>query len=315
MSPEHRGPDDGAPAVTGPTTDQERAHFVRYTRLERWAMLDRFPVSSTLREELLAQMIGWNAGQVRGCVGDLTATAEASAGVLLADPAYRAALDRLPFRAGDRIAAVGDSLTADRLGWFDLIVASVRLAGGQDIVTHNLGVSGSTSADALERFDILEAFQPTHVLMMLGTNDARRHGRRRDHRMVSPDETRRNLSALVDLVVNELSAEIVLLTPPPADQTRISTFFVDSTVRWSAAEIDALAAVVREVAPDCIDLHTALAVEHLGELMESDGVHLNVAGQQVVARAVVQNLAGGLPAAGRPSSGSSTSCGVSTCAR
>lgn len=266
-------------------------------------MLDRFPVSLAVREELLAQMLGWNAGQVQDCVSDLTASAEATAVVLLADPAYRAALDRLPFRAGDRIAAVGDSLTADRLGWFDLIMTSLRLAGGQDVVTHNLGVSGSTTADALERFDILEAFRPTHVLMMLGTNDARRHGRRRDHRMVSREETRRNLTALVDLVVNELSAEIVLLSPPPADQTRISTFFVDSTVRWTAAEIDAVAAVVREVAPDCIDLHAALPADRLGELMESDGVHLNVTGQQVVARAVVQNLAGSVPAAGRPAVG------------
>lgn len=298
MAPEQRGP-DGAAAVPGPTTDAERAHFLRYTRPERWPILDHFPVSPAVREEMLAEMLGWNADQIRNCVSELTATAEATAGVLLADPDYRVAVRSLPFRAGDRIAAVGDSLTADRLGWFDLIVASMRLAGDDDVVTHNLGVSGSTSADALERFDILEAFRPTHVLMMLGTNDARRHGRRRDHRMVSPEETRRNLSALVDLVVNDLSAQLVVLTPPPADQTRISAFFPDSTVRWSAAEIDAVAAVVRQVARGCIDLHDALPAERLGDLMEPDGVHLNVAGQQVVARAVVQALAGGSPA-GRP---------------
>ena len=41
------------------------------------------------------------------------------------------------------------------------------------MATHNLGLSGNTTADALERFDLLEAFRPTHVLVMLGTNDAR----------------------------------------------------------------------------------------------------------------------------------------------
>lgn len=295
MAPEHRTADRRAPVAVVPTTDQERAHFVRYTRPERWPILDRFPVSAPLREDLLAQMLNWSVEQVRSCVNATAAMASDIAAAMLTEPLYAAAVAGLPFRAGDRIAAVGDSLTADRLGWFDLIVASMRLAGHQDVDTHNLGLSGSTTADALERFDILEAFRPTHVLLMLGTNDARRHGRRRDHAMVSPGETQRNLAALIDLVANELSAEIVILTPPPGDQTRISAFFTDGTVRWTAAELDAVAAVVREIAPDCIDLHTALAAEDLGGLMELDGVHLNPAGQQVVARAVVRKLATEVP--------------------
>ena len=254
-------------------------------------MLDRFPVPPALREELLARMLAWTPAQVRDCVSALATAANDIAGDLMTDPVFRAAVDGLPFRAGDRIAAVGDSLTADRLGWFDLMVASMHLAGDNGVITHNLGLSGSTSADALERFDILEAFRPTHVLVMLGTNDARRHGRRHHHRMVSPAETERNLSALIDLVMDELSAQVVILTPPPADQTRISAFFDDSTVGWSASEIDAVATVVRTVAPDCIDVHRVLDTGHLAELMESDGVHLNATGQRVLTRAVVQALA------------------------
>jgi acyl-CoA thioesterase-1 len=202
MAPEHRTAHERAPVAAAPTTDQERAHFVRYTRPERWPVLDRFPVSAEMRDQLLAQMLSWSTEQVRSCVNAMAATASDIAGAMLTDPLYGAAAAGLPFRAGDRLAAVGDSLTADRLGWFDLIVASMRLAGHHDVETHNLGLSGSTTADALERFDILEAFRPTHVLLMLGTNDARRHGRRRDHAMVSPGETQRNLSALIDLVVN-----------------------------------------------------------------------------------------------------------------
>jgi acyl-CoA thioesterase-1 len=233
VTPEHRAPPRPATAAVAPSTDQERAHIVRYTRPERWSILDRFPVSAAVCGEMLAEMLGWSADQVRSCVSALTTGVADTADAMLEDPTFRTALANLPFRTGDRIAAVGDSLTADRLGWFDLIVASMRGHGDLDVVTQNLGVSGSTTADALERFDILEAFRPTHVLMMLGTNDARRHGRLRSHRMVSPQETQRNLSALIDLVVNELSAQIIVITPPPADQTRISAFFTDSTTHRS----------------------------------------------------------------------------------
>ena len=208
---------------------------------------------------------------------------------MLIDPDYRAAIEALPFAPGDRVAAVGDSLTADRLGWFDLIARSMAAAGHPAVVTGNLAVSGSTTADALERFDILEAFQPTHVMVLLGTNDARRHGRIRPQRMVSLAETERNLAALIELVA-ELSAEVLVVTPPPGDQSRISLFFDDNPVQWSAADLDAIADVVRRSTPQSIDVRAALRADQLPSLMESDGVHLNPAGQQVLARHVVQAL-------------------------
>lgn len=156
-------------------------------------------------------------------------------------------------------------------------------------------VKGSTPTQSgLLLLPLLEAFQPTHVLVMLGTNDVRRHGRRHSHRMLSTAESRRNLLALTDVIVNDLQAEVVVLTPPTADQVRIDIFFQDSAVRWAAAELDEVAQAVRNVATHCIDVHAALNGQHLGDLMEFDGVHLNLAGQQVLAR-VVQAVASGVP--------------------
>lgn len=264
-------------------------------------MLDRFPVPPSLRTELLAQMLSWDCANVTKCERAMAAAATDLARAMLTDPEYRDAVHALPFREGDRVAAIGDSLTADRLGWFELLIASVRLADGNDVVAHNnLGVSGSTTADALERFDILEAFRPTHVLVMLGTNDARRHGRWRDHRMVTATQTRRTLSALLDLLVEDLQADVFVITPPPADQSRIASFFHDSPVRWSAAELDAVAQIVRDVEPHCIDVHATLQAYDLGDVMEADGVHLNVPGQQLLARAVVQAMATGDSSRTRP---------------
>ena len=303
MAPELGDRRGSTAAAARPATDAERVHFVRYTRPERWPILDRFPVSADVLDELLAQMVAWTADDVRDCLRSFDSRAEEIAGELLTESGYRAAVRALPFSAGDRIAAVGDSLTADRLGWFDLFAASMRRTGRGDVVLENLAVSGSTTADALERYDLLEAFEPTHVLVMLGTNDARRHGRRYDARMISPAETRRNLTALLDLVVHDLRADVVLMTPPPADQQRISAFFDGGAVRWSAPELDGVAAIVRDLAPHCIDVHAALQAHPLDALMEDDGVHLNARGQQVLARQVVGDLVSPRPWRTRPPAG------------
>ena len=200
--------------ATTAMTEAQRRRMVRFTRPERWPMLDRFPVGDELHERILAEIVLDTTTEVRQRIWELRTDRNAAAAVLLADPAYRDSLRRLPFRGGDRVAALGDSLTADRLGWFELLAETMRLAARPGVATHNLGLSGDTTADAVERFDLLEAFRPTHVLVMLGTNDARRHGRGSDHRMVSPAENRRNLSVLRDLVEHGLGARAVCLGRP-----------------------------------------------------------------------------------------------------
>jgi lysophospholipase L1-like esterase len=186
---------------------------------------------------------------------------------MVAGEAFRAALRALPFRPGDRIAAVGDSITADRVGWFELLSASAVLTGAPAGELVNLGVSGNTTADVLERFDLLESARPSHVVLMLGTNDARSHGRAVNHRMATVSETERNLRALIDLVVSGLGATVTVITPPAVDQQRVDTYFADAPVRWYAAEV---AEAVRKVAPDALDLHSAIQAGPAG-MLEADG--------------------------------------------
>ncbi len=217
--------------------------------------MDRFPVSTGLHERILSEVLGESVESTRLRLRSLLSRAEHAAAELMSDTDYRESLQELPFCAGDRIAALGDSMTADRLGWFELVCDTLGSANDTGIATHNLGLSGDTTADALERFDLLEAFRPTHVLVMLGTNDARRHGRATDHRMVTLPETRRNLEVLLDLITRTLGAQAIFITPPPADQARITTFFADAPLRWDAAELDDAAELVRTLTSDHIDIH------------------------------------------------------------
>jgi acyl-CoA thioesterase I len=281
--------------TTSTPTDEDRRQFVRYTQTRHWPMLQRFPVAADLHDELLAQMMACTPETAREIIDVLAAETRDTAEEMLADCRYGAAIRALPFRPGDRIVAVGDSITADRLGWFELLSASVLLAGTATGTMVNLGVSGNTTADVLERFDRLESARPSHVLLMLGTNDVRSHGRATGYRMVTASETARNMRALVDLIVNGLGAAITVITPPAVDQPRIDAFFADAPVHWRAADIAEVAAVVREVDPGGLDLHRLTRLHPNGDILEADGVHPTPAGQRLILTHVVDHLVAAAP--------------------
>jgi acyl-CoA thioesterase-1 len=209
---------------------------------------------------------------------------------MVEDARFRTAIEALPFGENDRVAGVGDSITADRVGWFELLAASIDLAGARGVRLHNLGVSGNTTADVLERFDLIEAVRPTHVLLMLGTNDARSHGRLGSFRMVTSHETERNLRALVDLITGDLGVPVTLITPPSVDQQRIDAAFYGLPIRWEADAVGEVAAVVRKLDADCVDVYSATAQSNVGDLLEPDGVHPTPAGQRIILRTIVGAL-------------------------
>ncbi|WP_433304869.1 SGNH/GDSL hydrolase family protein [Actinoplanes sp. CA-030573] len=285
-------------------TDAQRREFIRYTDTRRWPLLGRFPVGDELHDDLLAQMLGCSRDTVRSIVAGLTGQARGTAADLLADRGFRSALREVTGRPGERIVAVGDSITADRLGWFELLSAAADLDDRPAAEMVNLGVSGDTTADVLERFDLLEAARPGHVLLMLGTNDARSHGRPVAYRMISAAETARNLRALIDLVVTGLGAAVTVITPPAVDQRRIDATFAGGAVGWRADDIAEVAAIAREVAPAAIDLHGITRDRADGDFLEADGVHPTPHGQRLIVTDIVARLAarspGGDPRDPRP---------------
>jgi lysophospholipase L1-like esterase len=279
--------------VTPPRTFArgERRQFLRYTRTDRWPLLERFPVPAVVHTDLLAAMLACEPDRIETIVGDLEDETSRAVSEMMAEAGFRAAVEALPFHDDDRVVGLGDSITADRTGWFEMLAASIEFAGTSRAELHNLGVSGNTTADVLERYDLIEAARPSHVLLMLGTNDVRAHGRTGGYRMVTSHETERNLRALIDLITGDLGASITLITPPPVDQHRIDGFFTASPVRWDATTVDEIAAVVRKLDPDCVDLHTAFGTAGSGDLLEADGVHPTVPGQRFILRTIVNRLA------------------------
>ena len=156
----------------------------------------------------------------------------------------------------------------------------------------NLAVSGGTSADLLRRIDQISGLRPSWVLIMIGTNDARRHGRDGIAQMSSLAETERNIDVFRELV-EQLGARTALVTPPPIDADRVSVCetFTSVGISWRTEDIDAIATAVRQRRPTIIDVHGDLSSRPAETMMSDDGIHPSFDGQKQITRTVVESLA------------------------
>lgn len=266
----------------------------RYTHFELLPVLARAEITPELLHKLNGAFIGWEPERLAQLRSRHQEQIDASAADLLQDPRIRAAVGRIPFAPGDRIAIVGDSITADSLGWAYLLAAVLAQSGRTDLTVLNLAVSGHTTHDAIAMFDLVAQSRPDWILQMLGTNDARRHGAQAQVRMLSSLETSRNLESLKDLVRLETNARLITLTPAPMNQAMFdSNPAAIPDIMWRDADIDEIAEITRRltIGAAIIDIHRHLQGFNEHELYLPDGVHPTLTGQKAIAIAVIQGLA------------------------
>lgn len=219
--------------------------------------------------------------------------ARQTASELLDDPAFAEKVDRLPFAAGQRVVAVGESTTDDLLSWFEILRHLLALRRPDDgIVLVNAAVSGQTSAQALSGSPGVAFQRPDWVLCMLGANDVRRFGGPGGPILVSLPETERALGALRDVVTARTGARWVWVAPSPVDEERVAAYqpFVRGGFSWSNRDLAPVTAFLATQPEPVIDGGSAFAEEGVDAHLD-DGVHLSLAGQRALAVAVVETLA------------------------
>jgi lysophospholipase L1-like esterase len=166
-----------------------------------------------------------------------------------------------------RILAVGDSLTDDLGSW-----AEILRHAGADVVNH--GVSGDTSTGARARLTRALESAPDVAIVLLGTNDARRHGRDGEPMLVSHAETARNLRE-IDARLRRCCERVVWVTPPPVADPALG----EPDLIWHNRDVAAKADLVRALDPHAVDLWPGWTSEHLAP----DGLHPSAAGQRFIA--------------------------------
>ncbi|WP_030685662.1 GDSL-type esterase/lipase family protein [Streptomyces globisporus] len=267
---------------TEPTENKLTDKLVRFQQPEK-----ALRYLGELPDTRLAELFGLDTGTYRTLLRGLDEQTRDAAAELLKDPAFAARADRLPFRPGQRVVALGESTTADRLSWFSIL--RHLLPDGVELV--NLAVSGSTTTQALAQLPQLGFPRPDWILCMLGANDVQRLGRgagAAGTRLVSEAETERNLLALRDLAGLSDPDRWVWLTPSAVDQERADAHphFRRAGIGWTSEDVDGVADFLLGRPELTVDTRRVTAGLHL-----DDGLHLTLDGQRAVAVALVDALA------------------------
>jgi isoamyl acetate esterase len=212
----------------------------------------------------------------------------------LATPLFLHADDKstpTPLKSGDRVVFLGDSITQAGAGpkGFISIIRSTFAEKHPDTKVEFLGagISGNKVPDLqgrLER-DVL-AKKPTVVFIYIGINDVW-HGENDPAKGTSKDAYKAGLEDVIKRIQGS-GARVILCTPTVIGEKKAGTNKND-------ARLDEYAAISRSVAKDLkvpvCDLRTAFLTSLKGHnpenkdrgILTGDGVHLNDAGNKLVA--------------------------------
>lgn len=238
-----------------------------------------------------AAVFGVTLDEYDAAVRELAARRDAAVERLAQRDDVREILAHPPFSAGQTVVAIGESTTADRESWFELIEAlfsAERPDLGLRFV--NLAVSGSTTTQVLAGLGFLGRVAPSIIFCMIGANDARRTGGVDAPRLVSAEETRRNLALIRDAAAG---VPRVWLAPVPVDEDAIARYpyFGGVGVHWSERDRSETARAIADVAASDPVIDPADA-EHPIALLD-DGVHPSAEGQLEIALHVLRTLGAG----------------------
>ncbi|TFH37986.1 MAG: SGNH/GDSL hydrolase family protein [Chrysiogenales bacterium] len=183
-----------------------------------------------------------------------------------------------------RIVALGDSLTQGwmvRKGYLEFLreMLAERYISGNVIIV-NRGVPGDTAEGGLMRLgrEVLDA-DPDLVFVQFGLNDA--------YTGVSPERYQRTISTIVDRILADTDAEVLLVTSVPLMHGE-EDFMAESY--YSRIE-----AVAEERGLPVARVHRYWKRKISGgvdfrSLVQGDGVHPNIEGYRLMAEAIMEKL-------------------------
>jgi len=240
-----------------------------------------------------AALYGTDVETYRAVRDRFAAAARGAAEELLADATVAACVDRLPFRPGATLVGVGDSFTDDLQSWLEVLRHLLVLRRPQDrIRVVNNAVSARTTTDLLHYAMPVVGQRPDWIFCLVGGNDAKRIGPEPTKPLVSPAETAANLDALRRLFAAQTDAEWVWLTPGTVDPARVAAFpgFQQGLSTWRNDDLRAVGDTIRGRSETVVDLHALFGDPPVSDYLGPDGLHPSLAGQQAIARAVVERL-------------------------
>lgn len=205
-------------------------YLVQFSNIEK-----RFPLFQGIKDpETVADFIGLDFDQFTKIRESFDTQTRQAAEEILKDEELLEKIDKLPFKANDTIAVLGDSITDDRQSWFRIFGYLLDMAVPKaDFHFVDSSIENSLSADALRRIerDIL-AYDPDWVFVALGSQDAFRLHITTGRTLVSLAEFWENMNAIESAVLQNCTNPPIWITPPPViselmEQMPLHEGFVD----------------------------------------------------------------------------------------
>ena len=194
--------------------------------------------------EVVASLMGLDVDELKRLRDLFSEHARQAAVELLEEDEVADFVDALPFRDGDTIAVIGDSMTDDLQGWFHIFAELLGIARPDDRFSFlNSGISYNTTSDALRRFhrDVLSQ-NPDWVMVSLGTFDVQRLHISPDRTLIPLSETWENLNTIQSAIQQVTDNPIIWVSPPPVipgllDQMELFDFDIHEKDLFSVREI------------------------------------------------------------------------------
>jgi acyl-CoA thioesterase I len=223
--------------------------------------------------------------------------ARCAAEEMLADAEFATQIDALPFAPGAKVVAFGDSITDDLQSWCEILrhaLAMRRPADRIDIA--NAAISGDTTANLICRFLDVVNLEPDWILFFGGTNDAREHGLQPAKTLVSIDETKANLAMLREYAARQTAARWVWMTPATVVEQSIPEdwWLGAGQLMWRNRNlrpiVDAVIATATVWGDPVVNLQVLFGDSPAPGLLQQDGLHPALAGQELILRALLDTL-------------------------
>ncbi|WP_028776014.1 SGNH/GDSL hydrolase family protein [Shimazuella kribbensis] len=212
---------------------------------------------------------------------------------LLDDSSFAKQIDQLPFLAGSKIMAIGDSITDDSNSWFEILKQILHLHRPKDsFIFINNGVTGYTSGQLLRNITTYIQQKPDWVFCLVGGNDVLRIGNAVGKNYVSVDETTKNLSAIRDITQIQTQATWVWMTPPQIIENRASAnpYFQQLQLSWSNDDLQDIRERILQFPEFVIDIQDSFGSPVDPDWMLEDGIHPSLEGQKQIVKSVVNRL-------------------------
>lgn len=197
--------------------EQEREALKRY--LVNFLNLEKkYPLLPGAKHlENVASFIGLSVAELTDSRTHCDDQAEMAAQEILKDEDMLKAIEKIPFKKGQTVLAIGDSFTDDLSGWFEILRHVLEISRPDlELEFINMGVHEDTSADALRRVNrtVLD-IKPDWVFVALGTYDAMRLHAAPDRTLVSLADFWENLNSIENAIIQTTQLPVIWITPAP----------------------------------------------------------------------------------------------------